>query len=73
MLKIKFFTVALLVLSQNAFAADLPSAGGQIQQIPPLPIQQKAVPKIRIEQGKAPTIPAADQAKILITSLHVTG
>ena len=73
MQKIEFFTVALLIFSQNAFAADLPSAGGQIQQIPPLPIQQNAVPKIRIEQGKAPTVPAADQVKILVTSLHVTG
>jgi hemolysin activation/secretion protein len=73
MKKRQLFTVALLALSQNAFAADLPSAGGQFQQIPPVPVQQKAAPKIRIEQGKTPAIPAADHVKILVTSLHVTG
>ena len=66
-------TVALLALSKSAFAADLPSAGGQFQQIPPAPIQQKAVPEIRIEQGIAPAIPASDQVKILVKSLHVIG
>jgi hemolysin activation/secretion protein len=73
MKKRQLFTVALLALSQNAFAADLPSAGGQFQQIPPVPVQQKAAPEIRIEHGKAPTIPATDHVKILVTSLHVTG
>jgi len=72
-MKIKLFTVALLALSQTAFAADLPTAGGQIQQIPQLPIQQKTVPKIQIEQSNAPTTQAADQVKILVTSLRITG
>jgi hemolysin activation/secretion protein len=62
-----------LALSQSAFAADLPSAGGQFQQIPPSPIIQKEVPKIRVEQGVAPAIPDSYQVKIMIKSLHVTG
>ena len=38
-----------------------------------MPVQQKAIPEIRIEQGHAPAIPAADQVKIPVKSLHVTG
>ncbi|MDO8597908.1 MAG: POTRA domain-containing protein, partial [Sulfuricaulis sp.] len=60
-------------MSQSAFAADPPRAGGEIQQIPPAPIPQKAVPEIKIEQGKVPAIPAADTVKIPVRSLHVTG
>jgi hemolysin activation/secretion protein len=75
MLKITLFTVALFALSQSAFAqiAGPPSGGSQIQQIPPAPIPQRAVPEIRIEKGGAPAIPAADNVKILVKSLHVTG
>ena len=47
--------------------------GGQIQQIPPAPIPQRPVPEIRIEQGNAPAIPASDNVKIPVKSLHVTG
>ena len=72
-MKTKLFTVALVALSQSAIAAELPSAGSQIQQIPPAPIQQKTAPEIRIEQGAASATPASDQAKILVNSLHVTG
>jgi hemolysin activation/secretion protein len=62
-----------LALSQSAFAAELPSAGGQFQQLPPSPIIQKEVPKIRIEQGIAPAGPVSDQVKIIVKSLHVIG
>ncbi|MCX5869590.1 MAG: ShlB/FhaC/HecB family hemolysin secretion/activation protein [Deltaproteobacteria bacterium] len=51
----------------------MPGAGGQIQQIPPAPILQRTVPEIRVEQGQAPAIPASDNVKILVKSLHVTG
>ena len=73
MSKIKLLTAALFALSQSAFAQSPPSAGGQIQQIPPAPVPQKAVPEIRIEHGVAPATPAADQARILVKSLHVSG
>jgi hemolysin activation/secretion protein len=66
-------TFSLLALSQSAFAAELPSAGGQFQQLPPSPIIQKEVPKIRIEQGIAPAGPVSDQVKIIVKSLHVIG
>ena len=67
-------TAALIAFSQSAFAADLPSAGGQFQQIPPSPIIEKAVPKIRIEQGSAPpAVSASDHVKFPVKSIHVTG
>ena len=65
--------VASLALCQSAFAAALPTAGSQIQQIPPVPKAEKEVPKIRIDRGTLPATPAADQVKILVKSLHVTG
>lgn len=64
----------LLALSQSAFAADVPSAGSQFQQIPPSPVIQKEVPKIIVEPGITPAIPeSTDQVKILVKSLHVIG
>ena len=73
MSKLKLVTVALLALSETAFAQIPPGAGGQIQQIPPTPVPQRAVPEIRIQQGGVPAIPALDQVKILVKSLNVTG
>jgi len=73
MLKNKLFPYALLVLSNSIFAAPLPNAGSQMQQIPPSPIQQKAAPKVEIEQGSTPTIPESESIKIIVKSLRVTG
>jgi hemolysin activation/secretion protein len=69
----KLFTVALLALSQSAFAQIPPGAGGQFQQIPPAPMPQRAVPEIRIEPVGAPAMSASDNVKIRVNSLHVTG
>jgi hemolysin activation/secretion protein len=70
----KLLTAALLALSQTAFAQSTPlTSGGQIQQIPPAPSPQRAMPEIRIEQGGAPATPESDSAKILVQSLNVTG
>lgn len=65
--------LGLLALSPAAFAADPPSAGSQLQQIHPPPTIQKEVPKIGVDQGKAPVIPDSSQVKMLIKSLHITG
>ncbi len=73
MSKTRLFTVALLALSQSAFAQSPPTAGSQIQQIPPVPVPQRAIPEIRIEQGGAPAATALDNVKIPVNSLHVTG
>lgn len=69
----KLLTAALLTLGQSAFAAEPPSAGGQFQQIPPAPAPQRDMPEIRIEQGGAPAAAVADNTKILVNSLQITG
>lgn len=72
-MKRKCMTVALLTLSSGVFAAQFPSGGSQLQQIPPSPSLQKAEPEIRVEQSQVPVTPAADTAKIQVNSLHLTG
>lgn len=70
----KLLPFALLALTQSVFAQPPPTAGSQIQQIPPAPVPQRAPPVIRIEQGPAaPSAPGADQTKIIVNSLQVTG
>lgn len=73
MSKPRFLHIALLALSQSVLAQIPPNAGGQIQQIPPAPPPQKAVPEIRTEPGIAPESPAADQARVVVKSLRVIG
>lgn len=74
MLKHRLVPFALLALSQGVFAQQAPTAGSQLQQIPPSPTSQKAPPAIRIEQqGTAPSAPGSDQLKIIVNTLRVTG
>ncbi len=73
MSKLKLLTIALLALSQSAFAQVPPSAGGQLQQIPPTPVPPRPVPEIRIQPGAAATAPGLAQTRILVKSLRVTG
>lgn len=63
----------MLAFSQSVFAVDLPSAGGQIQQIPSSPSPQKPVTPLHIEQGDPAIMSASDNVKILVNALHVTG
>lgn len=65
--------LALLAWSCGALAQQLPSAGGQLQQIPPPPAPPRAAPDIRIEQRSAPAAPDAGQARIVVSSLRITG
>ncbi|MHB8915182.1 MAG: ShlB/FhaC/HecB family hemolysin secretion/activation protein [Thiobacillus sp.] len=69
----KIIPVALLALSQSTYAAELPSAGGQFQQIPPAPTPQSAAPPLQIEQGGPAIMSASDSTKILVKALRVTG
>ena len=73
MFKNKLLPFALLALSQSLFAQQLPSAGSQMQQIPPSPVPEKAAPAIRIEPSATPVSPASDAVKILVNRLQVTG
>ncbi|MBS1196802.1 MAG: Polypeptide-transport-associated domain protein ShlB-type [Proteobacteria bacterium] len=73
MLKNRFFPCALLALSQCAFAQQPPSAGSQMQQIPPTPVPQKIAPKVDVEPISTPAIPGAESQRIQVKSLRVTG
>ncbi|NNM52724.1 MAG: ShlB/FhaC/HecB family hemolysin secretion/activation protein [Pseudomonadales bacterium] len=66
-------TFALFAFSQVGLAAQLPEAGNQMLQIPPVPIPQKKAPNLKVEQGTVPITPASDNAKVIVKSLHVTG
>jgi len=71
--KTNLLPFALLALSQSLFAQQLPSAGSQLQQIPPSPVPQKAAPGIRIEPGSALASAASDAMKITVNHLQVSG
>lgn len=72
---LKIALIALLTVSQGVFAQIVPppGAGGQIQQVPPAPVPQRAIPEIRIEKGSAPAISGADSLRFPVRSLRVTG
>ena len=73
MIKTKLLPLALLVATQSLLAAELPSAGSQLQQLPTIPAQQKTIPEIRIEPSSTPAAAATDEVKITVNSLHVSG
>ena len=75
MRRVALSSIALLVLSQGVFAQLPPPTlpGSQIQQIPPAPAPQRAIPEIRIEQGATPSLPGADGLRFPVRSLRVTG
>jgi hemolysin activation/secretion protein len=67
------FQCALLILSRSVFAVDPPSAGSQMQQIPPAPRPERVIPKIDINPGQASGIESADSMKIVVTHLQIRG
>ncbi len=70
-------SIGVLVVSMaftHAVLAQIPApAGSQLQQIPPAPTLQKAIPEIRIEKGAAPAISGADSLRFPVRTLRVTG
>jgi hemolysin activation/secretion protein len=73
MLNKKLFTVALLALSPSIFAQQPPTAGSQMQQIPPAPLPQKAEPTVDVAPLSAPDGAQAEGARIVVKSLTLTG
>ncbi|HEX8610927.1 MAG TPA: ShlB/FhaC/HecB family hemolysin secretion/activation protein [Telluria sp.] len=76
MLPNKILPFALMALVQAVASAQAPTAGSQLQQIPPPAVPLKSAPTVRIEADKgsaAPAAPAADQVRIVVNSLHLTG
>lgn len=66
------FAIALLTLSQNAFAQAV-GAGGQIQQIPQAPTLQKSVPELPVRRNENLAQPEPAGPKFMVSSLHITG
>lgn len=73
MLNKNILTLAILAMSQVALAQRPPGAGGQLLQIPPPPAVPKAAPELRIEQRTVPPAPGAEQVKVLVKELRVSG
>jgi hemolysin activation/secretion protein len=66
MLNSKLIPCALLAITHSVFAQQLPSAGSQLQQIPPAPIPQRAQPAI-LPVPATPVTEAGDAASVKIT------
>ena len=73
MFKIRYFPIVLLALSQGAHAAQSPSAGNQLLQIPPPSIPPKSTPELDLEQNPTPAIPKTDPTKITVNGLKISG
>lgn len=65
--------LALLALSQGVLAQQIPGAGSQLQQLPPVPAQQPFTPKIRIEEAPATSAPASESVRVVVNELRLTG
>ncbi len=74
MIKSKLIPCALLAMSHSVFAQQLPSAGSQMQQIPPAPMPLKMAPKVVLAPA-ATAATAADTTavKIVVKRLNVAG
>jgi hemolysin activation/secretion protein len=74
MLKSKLIPCALLALTHGAFAQQPPTAGSQMQQIPPAPLPQKMPPKFTLVPADAgATVADAPGVKIVVKRLSVSG
>ena len=70
-MKIRWVPVALAATVSLVHAAELPSAGSQIKQIPSVQTPPKAAPQFRIEKGSTQVAPSGDSATIVVNSLRV--
>lgn len=73
MQKLKFVPLALLALSYGVFAQQIPNAGSQLQQIPPIPTPEQTAPKLIIEPRSVAPSPTVDTAQITVNRLSITG
>jgi hemolysin activation/secretion protein len=74
MLKSKLIPCALLALSHGVFAQQLPTAGSQMQQIPPAPVPQKMAPNVTLAPAAAAAAVAdATGVRIVVKRLIVSG
>lgn len=74
----KLIPFALITLSTGGFAAqlhgaDLPNAGGQLQQIPPSPTVERTAPEIDVQPSRIPEVGDGGTAKVEVNSLRLSG
>lgn len=73
MFKPRYLAFAILATTQAAQAQTVPSAGTQLQQLPPRPVAEKPAPDLDFEHS-APVVDTSESGtSILVTALHVTG
>ena len=65
--------IALLMTGTAGAAQQIPSAGGQLQQVPPVPVLPKAAPDLGLRRSETPAPAPAAGPKVHVRSLHVTG
>lgn len=68
----KLTLLALLSLTQGALAAQAPTAGSVLQQIPAATSPDKIAPQLHLEPGDAPAVTAADERRLTVNTLHVS-
>ena len=73
MLKLTLLPLALLALTHSVIAQQLPNAGTQLQQIPPAPTPLKSTPTVDIEPSRAAPRLSADNTKMIVNRLAVSG
>jgi hemolysin activation/secretion protein len=73
MLRSSLLVAVLVTASQGASAQQPIGAGGQLQQIPPTPIPEKASPDLKIERPEAAPAPTPSGIRIPVRTLAITG
>jgi len=68
----KLTAFALLALTEAALAAEVPSAGSVLQQIPSAGVPEMVVPELRIEKGEISTPAAVHAVRIAVNTLHLS-
>lgn len=70
-LKFRLATIVLLTSSLEIGAAEVPSAGSQIQQIPATPLLERATPALPVAPAAAPGGAPQDEARFVVNGLRI--
>jgi hemolysin activation/secretion protein len=65
--------LAQAVIGDDAFGQTVNVVPGQVSQLPPPPVTQKAIPDIRIQRGNAPSDGGPAGPSVLVNTLRITG
>lgn len=63
----------MLTLTQGILAAEVPSAGSALQEIPSAPAPEKIAPQFNIELESGPASSPGNAARFKVNSLNITG